>query len=129
MGEIRDPIHVFVRFEDAEEKIIGSPAFQRLRYIHQLALTYLVYPSATHRRFEHCLGVMEVASRIYDVVTSPENIQHESVRRFIPGAKGGDKLGHAYWRQVLRCAAFMPRPGAFAVFACGRGLVARGLEA
>jgi HD superfamily phosphohydrolase len=105
MGEIRDPIHVFVRFEDAEEKIIGSRAFQRLRYIHQLALTYMVYPSATHRRFEHCLGVMEVASRIYDVVTNPENIHHDSIREFIPGAKGGDKLGHAYWRRVLRCAA------------------------
>lgn len=84
MGEIRDPIHVFVRFRPDEEKIIASRAFQRLRYIHQLALTYLVYPSATHRRFEHCLGVMEVASRIYDVITNPQNIYHDSVREFVP---------------------------------------------
>lgn len=104
MGEIRDPIHVFVRFGPDEEKIIGSRAFQRLRHIHQLALTYLVYPGATHRRFEHCLGVMEVASRIYDVVTDPQNIHHDSVREFIPRAKY-DRRGHEYWRQVLRCAA------------------------
>src|SRR5208337_1735958 len=104
MGEIRDPIHVFVRFRDDEEKIIGSRAFQRLRYIHQLALTYLVYPGATHRRFEHCLGVMEVATRIYDVVTDPQNIYHDSVRQFVPRAKN-DNRGHEYWRQVLRCAA------------------------
>ncbi len=90
MGEIRDPIHVFVRFLQDEEKIIGSRAFQRLRYIHQLALTYLVYPGATHRRFEHCLGVMEVASRIYDVVTNPQNIHHESVRKFVPGERETD---------------------------------------
>jgi HD superfamily phosphohydrolase len=103
MGEIRDPIHVFVRFLEDEEKIIGSRAFQRLRYIHQLALTYLVYPGATHRRFEHCLGVMEVASRIYDVVTNAQNIDHESVRKFVPGER--DRLKHEYWRRVLRCAA------------------------
>ena len=61
-AEIRDPIHVIrTGFRPDEEKIIGSRAFQRLRYVHQLALTYLVYPGATHRRFEHCLGVMEVA--------------------------------------------------------------------
>jgi len=104
MGEIRDPIHVFVRFRPDEEKIIGSRAFQRLRYIHQLALTYMVYPGATHRRFEHCLGVMEIASRIYDVVTNPQNIYHDSVREFVPRAKN-DNRGHEYWSQVLRCAA------------------------
>lgn len=104
VGEIRDPIHVFVRFRPDEEKIIGSRAFQRLRYIHQLALTYLVYPGATHRRFEHCLGVMEVASRIYDVVTNPQNIYHDSVRSFVPRAKP-DNRAHEYWGQVLRCAA------------------------
>lgn len=104
MGEIRDPIHVFVRFLFDEEKIIRSQAFQRLRYIHQLALTYLVYPGATHRRFEHCLGVMEIASRIYDVVTNPQNIYHDSVREFVPRARG-DSLLHEYWAKVLRCAA------------------------
>lgn len=104
MGEIRDPIHVFVRFGPDEEKIIGTSAFQRLRYIHQLALTYMVYPSATHRRFEHCLGVMEVASRIYDVVTNPQNIYHKSVQEFVPRAKN-NMFWHEYWGRVLRCAA------------------------
>jgi len=104
MGEIRDPIHVFVRFQPDEEKIIASRAFQRLRSIHQLALTYLVYPGATHRRFEHCLGVMEVASRVYEVVTNPQNIYHDSVREFVPRAKN-DMFRHEYWGRVLRCAA------------------------
>jgi HD superfamily phosphohydrolase len=104
MGEIRDPIHVFVALRPDEERIIGSRAFQRLRHIHQLALTYLVYPGATHRRFEHCLGVMEVASRIYDVVTNPQNIYHDSVREIVPRAKGNFRA-HEYWGQVLRCAA------------------------
>ena len=55
--EVRDPVHQFVRFDDQERGVIDSPPVQRLRHIHQLATTYLVYPGATHRRFEHSLGV------------------------------------------------------------------------
>ena len=33
--------------------------FPATAHIHQLALTYKVYPGATHKRFEHSLGVMD----------------------------------------------------------------------
>ena len=39
-----DPIHVFVRLD--QRKVLNSRCL-RLRHIHQLALTYLVYPGAT----------------------------------------------------------------------------------
>ena len=61
--EIRDPIHVFVRLDSDERAVVDSSPFQRLRHIHQLALTYLLYPAATHKRFEHSLGVMELAGQ------------------------------------------------------------------
>ena len=77
--EIRDPIHNFIRIDSNERKVLDSRPFQRLRYIHQLGLTYLVYPGATHRRFEHSLGVMELAGRVYDIITNPANIFHDSV--------------------------------------------------
>src|SRR4051794_5390912 len=73
-NEVRVPVHVFVQADPDELAVVDSQPFQRLRHIHQLALTYLVYPGATHRRFEHCLGVMQVAGRIYDVVMRPENL-------------------------------------------------------
>jgi uncharacterized protein len=98
--EIRDPIHNFIHLELAERQVLDSVPYQRLRYIHQLALTYLLYPGATHRRFEHSLGVMELASRVFDVVTDPENIHHESVREIIPR-----KFDLEYWRRALRMAA------------------------
>src|SRR5689334_20575328 len=66
--EVRDPLHVFVKLSAAELPVFNCAAFQRLRHIHQLALSYLVYPGATHKRFEHSLGVMELATRIFDVV-------------------------------------------------------------
>ncbi len=77
--EIRDPIHVFVRLTSDERRVLDSKPFQRLRHIHQLALTYLVYPGATHKRFEHSLGVMELASRAYDIITDA-NIITDQIR-------------------------------------------------
>ena len=97
--EIRDPIHNFIRLDPSEIKALDSAPFQRLRNIHQLALTYLLYPGATHRRFEHSLGVMELAGRVYDVVTDPSNIKHDSVKDVIPY----DLI--KYWRRTLRMAA------------------------
>ncbi len=45
--EIRDPIHTFIRLDSDERKVLDSRPFQRLRYIHQLATTYLLYLGAT----------------------------------------------------------------------------------
>ena len=72
--EVRDPVHQFIRFNDQERRVIDSAPVQRLRHIHQLATTYLLYPGATHRRFEHSLGVMELAGRVFDVITERENV-------------------------------------------------------
>ncbi len=61
---IRDPIHGDIFLEDHEIRVVDTPEFQRLRRIKQLGLTYLVYPSANHTRFEHSLGVMHLAGRL-----------------------------------------------------------------
>lgn len=100
--EIRDPIHVFIRLDSQERKVLDSSPFQRLRYIHQLAMTYLLYPGATHRRFEHSLGVMELASRVFDVVTDPANVS-DAVKDLFPPINSEDE--RRYWRRVLRMAA------------------------
>ncbi len=64
MKVIRDSIHGDIQLEEHEIKIVDTPEFQRLRRIKQLGMTYLVYPSANHTRFEHSLGAMHIAGRI-----------------------------------------------------------------
>jgi HD superfamily phosphohydrolase len=70
---VRCPVHGFIHYSDNERKIIDHPVFQRLRHIRQLAMTYLVYPGAMHLRFEHSLGVMELATQAFDLLT----LRHE----------------------------------------------------
>ena len=54
---IRDAIHGYVEIGSAIVKdVIDTPSFQRLLRIQQTNLSVL-YPSATHTRFEHSLGV------------------------------------------------------------------------
>jgi HD superfamily phosphohydrolase len=101
LHEVRDAVHVFVGFDDDERQIIDSPAFQRLRHIHQLALTYKVYPGATHKRFEHSLGVMHLAGRIYEVITRSDKVS-DSVRKAMPDRQQND---YGYWKTVVRMAA------------------------
>ena len=100
--EIRDPIHVFVRLDSDERAVLDSRPVQRLRHLHQLALTYLVYPGATHRRFEHALGAMELAGRAFEVITREQNLDPQ-VKDRLPELTQPDKC--TYWRRVLRMAA------------------------
>ena len=54
---VRDPLWNTIRLDPAAVHIVDTPEFQRLRYIRQLGLAHLVYPGATHTRFDHALGV------------------------------------------------------------------------
>ncbi|XP_048051508.1 deoxynucleoside triphosphate triphosphohydrolase SAMHD1-like [Megalobrama amblycephala] len=63
-----DPIYGQIEFDPLLVKIIDTPQFQRLRHIKQLGGTYLVYPGATHTRFEHSLGMAHLAGCMIDVL-------------------------------------------------------------
>lgn len=60
---IRDPLWNNIRLDPLAFELIDTPAFQRLRYVRQLGLAFLVYPGATHSRFEHALGTYHLARR------------------------------------------------------------------
>ena len=60
---IRDALWNNIRMDPLSFELIDTPAFQRLRYVRQLGLAFLVYPGATHSRFEHALGAYHLARR------------------------------------------------------------------
>ncbi len=64
--QIRDPIHGDIGLTSEEIQVIDTRQFQNLRGIKQLGLAYLVYPAATHTRFEHALGTLFMAQCIID---------------------------------------------------------------
>jgi HD superfamily phosphohydrolase len=61
---VRDPIHGEIEILGEETLLMDSPEMQRLRNLHQLPAVQYVYPGATHTRFAHSLGVLELATRI-----------------------------------------------------------------
>ena len=70
---IRDPVHGFIKLTEEEVELIdGEPIIQRLRYVKQLGFVYLVYPTATHTRFDHSLGVMHIATLLGERVMHQE---------------------------------------------------------
>lgn len=60
---VRDPLWNNIGLDETALRLIDTRAFQRLRYVRQLGLAYLVYPGATHTRFEHALGTYHLAGR------------------------------------------------------------------
>lgn len=80
MAEIRDPVHGYVAITSIERELVDSPFLQRLRRIHQLAGSYLVYPGAVHTRFDHVVGTMHVAGQIANSLSQNSGVSEEKVQ-------------------------------------------------
>jgi len=94
--ECRDPVYGFVYLSQAEWAIIDCPTFQRLRDIRQLAMAHLVYPGATHTRFEHSLGCLHLSDSIYGA------IKRQAGQRRCPGFARAFRAVRADRKQVKR---------------------------
>lgn len=98
--EIRCPVYGFIPLDAWEHEIISQPAFQRLRRIRQLAWTDYVYPGAMHTRFEHSLGVMHMATMLYDGIVDRCWPQ-------LTSDLGYKEAGRHRYRKLVRLAALL----------------------
>jgi len=71
---IKDNVHGYIEVHPLCKEIINTPQFARLRSVKQLGCTHYVYPTGTHSRFDHCLGVMHLAGEFYNFLinSNPE---------------------------------------------------------
>ena len=54
---IDDPVHGCITLESALSTVVAQPIVQRLSRVRQLSFSYMHFPSATHSRLSHVLGV------------------------------------------------------------------------
>ena len=99
---IRDPLWNNIRVDSVALSLIDTPVFQRLRYVRQLGLAHLVYPGATHSRFEHALGTYHLARRTVAMLSERGDIDHlqDEMRIVAPAALLHD-LGHYPFSHAL----------------------------
>jgi uncharacterized protein len=71
---IRDPVHGLVVFskhralDQLAWRLLDTPEMQRLRRIRQLGVSEFVFPSATHTRFAHSIGVFHTARQLVEII-------------------------------------------------------------
>ena len=100
---IRDPLWDTIRLDAQAVRIVDSASFQRLRYIRQLGLAHLVYPGATHTRFDHALGVYHLAQQALRLLREHETFVELSAADvcIIPYAGLLHDIGHYPFSHAL----------------------------
>jgi HD superfamily phosphohydrolase len=107
---IRDPIHNLIAFSTKSPddqvlwELLQSAPVQRLRRIKQLGFSEFVYPGATHSRFSHVLGAMQMARRMLDVFERNEMFpkrEHLQLRRATLAAALLHDVGHGPYSHVF----------------------------
>lgn len=100
---IRDPIWNAIRLDTTAVRIIDTAEFQRLRYIRQLGFAHLVYPGATHTRFDHAVGVYHLARTTLRLLKDRRRVPEEvwEGEELIPYAALLHDIGHFAFSHAL----------------------------
>ena len=91
---IRDPLWDNIRLDRPALLALDTPAVQRLRYIRQLGHAFLVYPGATHTRFEHALGAYHLTKRALAALEERGELDPVPDGGLPGGAAGGAAARH-----------------------------------
>jgi uncharacterized protein len=105
---IRDPLWDNIRLDSAALLALDTPTVQRLRYVRQVGHSFLVYPGATHTRFEHALGAYHLTRRAIAALDElgelPAHLQEDCVA--VRMAALLHDIGHYPFSHALEEAGF-----------------------
>ncbi|WP_405267926.1 HD domain-containing protein [Methanobrevibacter sp.] len=100
---IRDSVYGDINLNNFEVRIMDMPQFQRLRRIKQLGLIGLIYPGATHTRFEHSIGTMHLGSKLAEEL----NLEEDEIELIRASALLHD-IGHGPFSHVSEGVLSVP---------------------
>lgn len=91
-----DCIHGHIELSRDCVSIIDTREYQRLRNLHQLGMTYRVFPCCTHTRFEHSLGVAHLSNQVIEKLdkNQPEMMIDDLDKKLVTIAGLCHDLGH-----------------------------------
>jgi HD superfamily phosphohydrolase len=79
---IRGSISGSIDITQLEDFVIAHPWFQRLRRVRQTAFLNLVFPGASHSRFEHSIGVMHLAGVAWNKIKQNQTRLELATKKF-----------------------------------------------
>ena len=75
LRQVTDTIHGSIFLSGLESAMIATPYFFRLHDIYQSSTVYMTYPTNRTKRYEHSLGVMQLASRmLFSAVSNADDL-------------------------------------------------------
>lgn len=109
-------------------RLVDSPPVQRLRYVRQLGHAFLVYPGATHSRFEHALGTYHLTKLALAALEERGELQLVPPERQLAVRLAAllHDIGHYPFSHALEEAGF-PSHEALGVALLGEGELAEGI--
>ena len=99
--EVYDIIHGNISIDPLAKQIIDTEEFQRLRNIKQLGCCNYVFPSATHTRFEHSIGVYHLAGKYINILNREKEYYDEDQKKCIVIAALIHDLGHGPYSHLF----------------------------
>lgn len=99
--QLHDPVHKIIELQHWEVFLLDSPLLQRLRFVRQLGVGHLLFPSSGYSRFEHSLGALETATSMFDSVVNVDRLGESAPSPVY----GQDRLTAR--RYVVRLAALL----------------------
>ncbi|TNJ30336.1 DGTP triphosphohydrolase [Giardia muris] len=91
---ICDSVHGNVKIEPYARLIIETPYFARLRHLKQLGGACYTFPTATHSRYEHSIGVYHLTNLFATQLLQKETPTHQRLKTLVCIAALCHDLGH-----------------------------------
>lgn len=85
----KDPLYGQLQIDKVYWDIIETPQFARLNRVKQLGGAYLVFDTATHTRYEHCIGTWKLAKDLLETQkyhNSEISFEHKDMRNIMTAA-------------------------------------------